>query len=418
MTSTETLSPDSHSGQLVHEAVRHHRRLSKQGLMEWAFAVWFRGFVYNQIWEDPRVDLEALQLDSESRVLAISSGGCNVLNYLVAKPKQIVAVDLNRCHMSLTRLKLAAIKHLPDFESFYHFFGCADGRQNVENYRHYISEHLDEDTRWFWEGGSWLRRGLRRRRINYFAKGFYDRSKLGQFLRVVHGLGRIVRKNPNLLLQAKSLQEQQEIFDKHFAPLFDFKLVRLSSKMPLAVYSLGIPPNQFKAMKEQSQNRVAALYRERVRRLACDFPIEDNYFAWQAFSRGYDRVNRKALPDYLKPENYDVLRANVHRVHTHLTSTTAYLKQQPDQSMNRFVFLDSQDWMPPQVIAEQWRQVARVGQPGSRVIFRTAAADSPIETALPAELKRRFQYLREQSLELHRKDRSAIYGGFHLYLMP
>ena len=43
---------------------------------------------------------------------------------------------------------------------------------------------------------------------------------------------------------------------------------------------------------------------ERVERLACDFPLKDNYFAWQAFSRGYDIEGRNAVPPYLREENY------------------------------------------------------------------------------------------------------------------
>ena len=45
------------------------------------------------------------------------------------------------------------------------------------------------------------------------------------------------------------------------------------------------------------------MYRERVRRLACGFPLDDNYFAWQAFGRRYDHDGRRALPDYLNPED-------------------------------------------------------------------------------------------------------------------
>ena len=39
------------------KAVHHPRLASKRGLLERLFTLWFRGFVYNQIWEDPRVDL-------------------------------------------------------------------------------------------------------------------------------------------------------------------------------------------------------------------------------------------------------------------------------------------------------------------------------------------------------------------------
>ena len=51
----------------LRKAVHHHRLASKRGMLERMFTLWFRGFVYNQIWEDPRVDAEALGLGPHSR---------------------------------------------------------------------------------------------------------------------------------------------------------------------------------------------------------------------------------------------------------------------------------------------------------------------------------------------------------------
>ena len=107
---------------LLKTAVYQSRAASKKGLLERLFAVWFQRLVYNQIWEDPAVDLEALRIGPSSRVITIASGGCNVLNYLLAGPAEIVAVDLNPAHLALTRLKLAAVRHLPDYDLFFTLF--------------------------------------------------------------------------------------------------------------------------------------------------------------------------------------------------------------------------------------------------------------------------------------------------------
>ena len=48
--------------------------------------------------------------------------------------------------------------------------------------------------------------------------------------------------------------------------------------------------------------------------------------------------------------------------------------------------------MRPEQIAEMWTEIARVGKPGSRIVFRTAATTSPVETALPPALKAKFDY--------------------------
>lgn len=155
--------------------------------------------------------------------------------------------------------------------------------------------------------------------------------------------------------------------------------------------------------------------RERVRRLTCSFPIQDNYFCWQAFGRSYNVACRASMPDYLKPEHYHTLRDNLHRVRTEMATLDGWFQRQPERSVDRVVLLDSQDWMRPAAIAKLWTEIARAARPGARIIFRTAGAASPLENALPPDLLRRFEYHREQSLELFTRDRSAIYGGFHLY---
>ena len=387
-------------------------------MLERMFTLWFRGFVYNQIWEDPRVDAEALGIGPHSRLLTISSGGCNVLNYLVHRPEKIVAVDLNANHMALLRLKLAAVRHLPSYEAFYDFFGHGRHRDNVAHYHRYLRDHLDPLTRSFWETSDWPGRKLGPKRIGYFQSGLYDRAKLGQFFRVVHGIAKTIRRDPSRLLAARSRADQERIFDEVFDPLFQNRLIRWLGRQPVAVYSLGIPPSQHEAMLRESGNDGAKLfdtYRERVHRLACGFPMDDNYFAWQAFGRRYDHERRRAIPDYLKEEHYQTLRETVDRVETHVASLTDYLATAAPGSLNGFILLDSQDWMPPRVIDDLWTAIARVGAPDTRVIFRTAGELSPVESALSPSTAAHFVYHDEASRRLHRADRSAIYGMFHLY---
>ncbi|MDX9989035.1 BtaA family protein [Thiothrix unzii] len=393
----------------MRDAVHQHAPTSLMGMQQRLFSFWFNSFIYNQIWEDPTVDMQALQLTSESRVLTIASGGCNVLNYLIASPAHITAIDLNPYHLSLTRLKLKALKYLPDHATFYDFFGYADRDTNIEDYEQHIRPHLDTELDAFWQGRSILGQ----KRIHMFRDGLYRHTRFGYFMRLLHWIARRTNYHPEKLLTANSLYEQKAIFSQHIAPFFDNKLVKFLGKLPMSVFSLGIPPQQYKAMKEQGN--LIEQYRERVERLACDTPIQQNYFAWQGFSHSYDHAKRQAIPDYLKAEHYDTIRQQLGKVDTHLGSMIGFLEQQAPHSYDRFVFLDAQDWMTDEVLTQLWTQVARVGKPGTRIIFRTAAAESPLETALPAELLSQFVYEAELSAQLFQQDRSAIYGGFHLY---
>ena len=102
----------------LRQAVFRSARASRQGVLERVFAFVFDGLVYPQIWEDPVVDMEAMAISPGHQLVAITSGGCNVLSYLTADPARITAVDLNQAHLSLLKLKQAAIKHLPSHEDF------------------------------------------------------------------------------------------------------------------------------------------------------------------------------------------------------------------------------------------------------------------------------------------------------------
>ena len=404
----------------VKTAVQNEHVRSRQGFLQRLFAVWFDAFVYNQIWEDPRVDLQALRLAPDSRVLTISSGGCNALNYLLADPASVTAVDLNRHHIYLLELKIAALRHLPRYEDFFEFFGFGSGKNTQANYLRYIAPHLNPEARKFWESNTLGGGYLYGQRISFFRdRGLYEHSRNGYFLRVFHRLGKLLGGDPSRLLDANSLEEQRELYDKHVDPFFDSLIARALGKIPVTTFGLGIPPQQHDELKTDLKDgeTIIDIYRERVRKLACDFPIDDNYFAWQAFSRKYDTDAMKALPEYLKLENYEHLKANADRIHTHIGSATDIIKHSPAATFDRFVFLDAQDWMNADQKTELWSAIAEKAESGSRIIFRTAGAASPIETDLPAELRSRFVYEEAVSRELFKEDRASIYGGFHLYVL-
>lgn len=402
----------------LHSAVQNEKVSSKQGFLQKLFVVWFDAFVYNQIWEDPRVDLEALRLDSNSRVLTISSGGCNALNYLIESPASVTAVDLNRHHIYLLNLKIAALKRLPTYEGFFDFFGYGRGKNCGTNYLKFIAPSLDKDTRRFWEsntvGGSLLYGD----RISFFTDaGLYDHSRNGYFLRFFQRLSKLFGCDPEQVLKAESFEEQQSLYEKHIDPFFDTFVVKTVGKLPITMFGLGIPPQQYDELKTDlnGSRTVIDIYRERVRRLACDFPISENYFAWQAFARKYDTEKGQAVPEYLKKENYETLKANTERLTTIIGSVTDVIKNSKTGTFNRFAFLDAQDWMNAEQMTELWSSIAEKAEPGSRIIFRTAGAASPIETNLPPELREKFSYESALSKELFKQDRASIYGGFHLY---
>jgi S-adenosylmethionine-diacylglycerol 3-amino-3-carboxypropyl transferase len=370
----------------------------------------FQGFVYNQIWEDPVVDLAALALKPEHRLITIASGGCNVLNYLAADPARIVAVDLNPNHIALTKLKLAALDYLPNYDSFFRFFGQANDKANRAAYDRYLRPRLDDETRDYWEKN----RPLRGKRINMFGKNLYRYGLLGRFIGILHAVAKLHGKKLEPILAARTPEEQRRLFERDIAPLFDYKSIKLLSKSPVSLYALGIPPAQYDELVAAGDP--VAVLRERVERLACDFPIQENYFAWQAFGRSYDVKGREAVPDYLRRETYDFIRTRTKKVEVHHASLTEFLEAQAPQSLHRYVLLDAQDWMNKDQITALWREIDRTADArDARVIFRTAGPNSPLPRKLPVEVLAPWTYIEDESRAGHAKDRSSIYGGFHVY---
>ena len=118
----------------IRTAVYQNKAVSKEGFSERLFALAFSGLVYPQIWEDPDIDMEAMHLGEGHRVVTIASGGCNILAYLTRSPATIDAVDLNKAHIALDRMKLAAYSNLPSHADLFRFFGETGNRHNGAAY--------------------------------------------------------------------------------------------------------------------------------------------------------------------------------------------------------------------------------------------------------------------------------------------
>lgn len=397
----------------VEAAAVRSRAITRESLLERAFAQAFRGLVYAQIWEDPVVDMAALAIAPGMRLITIASGGCNALSYLTADPAEIVAIDLNTAHVALNKLKLAAAQHLPDYAHFRRFFAAADCAENIDAYRQYVRPHLDDVTRRYWE-----RRDLiGRRRIAGFGDNIYKRGLLGRFIGAAHRLARLYGVDPRELLAAKSADEQRRIFEVRIAPLLEKRLVRWLTAQPASLFGLGIPPAQYVALAGDHPEGITAVLRQRLEKLACAFPLSSNYFAWQAFGRGYDQSADAPLPPYLEPANHAQVTARAGRIKVVHANMIAHLAAQPGGTFDRFVLLDAQDWMTDAQLTALWQEITRTARVGARVLFRTAAELSLLPGRVPAEWLDRWHYDAATSQACTARDRSAIYGGVHLYVL-
>jgi len=394
---------------IIDDAVVRKQAKVGEKLLDKAFALAFRGLVYAQIWEDPVVDMEGLQIGPGMRVMCIASGSCNALSYLTADPAEVIAVDLNRAHVALGKLKIAAIRHLPSYDRLRRFLGDADHKENRAIYAEMIAPHLDAQSRKYWEGRDFSGR----RRIGAFSRGIYKQGLLGGFIGIAHLAAKLYKIDLGKVLDAPTLEDQRTVFENELAPVFDKRFVRWLTDHPASLFGLGIPPAQYRALA--GDEKMAIVLKRRLEKLACDFAVADNYFAWQAFGRRYDRSQEAPLPPYLQRDNWDLMRERMGRLDVRNANMVHFLEEQEDASLDRYVLLDAQDWMDDDQLDTLWRQITRTARPGARVLFRTAAEPSLLPGRLDDAILGRWTYHGAVSADLTARDRSSIYGGVHLY---
>ena len=396
--------------QLIADAANNSLAQSEPTIWDRIIAFWLRRLVYTQIWEDPQADLAALQLPLGSTIVTISSGGCNALSYLTAQPAQVYAVDLNQAHLALLKLKLAGIEAFSSYAEFWQFFGEAASPANAEAYRTRLRPRLDAQARAYWD----KRNIIGRPRYAYFTNGFYRHGMLGRFIGLAHLVARLAGIDVDILLTGEFDAPARVEALARLERLFHSQAVRLLTRTPALLLSLGIPPQQ-RALLGGGAPLNEVLYR-RLLRLIDGHPSEDNYFAWQALRRRYRGPGDRCLPPYLKRSNFPRMRNDAGLIIPIHADLRAFLESLPAREVDAVVLLDTQDWMALEEIRALWDAIDRTGSDQVRVIFRTAGTQSPLERNELAPLREIWRRDDESSEIGYELDMSGIYGGFHCYV--
>lgn len=173
-------------------------------------------YIYAFAWEDARVDQRLLRLTADDAVLAITSGGDNLLSYLVdAAPRRIHAVDINPAQNHLLELKLACFAAPLPHADIWRLFG--DGRH--PDFRHLLltqlSPHLSSHAFQFWLDRTHVFASARR------GGGLYETGQSGIALRATKwlfcafGAAAHVRR----MCAATTLNQQKEIWRDKVRPI-------------------------------------------------------------------------------------------------------------------------------------------------------------------------------------------------------
>lgn len=196
-------------------------------------------YIYAFTWEDPRVDHRLLNIGPDDVILAITSAGDNILDYLQKNPRRVHAVDLNPNQNHLLELKVASYIAL-GHRDMWKIFGDGKHSEFRELLISKLSPHLSSQAFQYWLEhtdvfASSSGRGL------YETGGSRHAIRMVRYLFNLFGLQGQVRK----FCEAQTLVEQREIWPS-------IRRVLLSKPLNWAIVSTewfawkaaGVPRNQ------------------------------------------------------------------------------------------------------------------------------------------------------------------------------
>lgn len=358
--------------------------------------------IYNTCWEDPRCDRELMKFNGNSRIMMITSAGCNALEYLLDDPESIDCVDLNFRQNALLALKVAFFKK-GDFDLLFRFFG--NGRHpNAERvYKSAIRSYLDPVYRAYWD-----------QKIHYFSgqgfrSSFYFKGTSGllawsfkkyAFLRPQ--LNRSIQKVMNSL----DLQEQTKAYQQASTFLFKSVFGRLMDH-PVALSLAGVPEAQAALFPANWQKEKGGYIKYSFDKVFHQLPIQENYF-YSVYWNGQYEPNR--CPEYLKEQNFQTIKERVSRIQWHTSSITDFLASSENR-YSHYVLLDHMDWLArhqPTELLLEWDQIFSAAAKGASVLFRSAALTIDW---LPPTVLDKLEFEIEAAQTVHKKDRVGTYAS-------
>jgi S-adenosylmethionine-diacylglycerol 3-amino-3-carboxypropyl transferase len=354
----------------------------------------FERVLFAQCWEDPEMDRQALRLEVDEVALVVTSGGCTALSLALERPGRIIAVDMNSAQTRLLELKIAGARAL-DHGGYLELLGVRPSRRRRELYRA-SRVHLSPEAVRFWDAHEKLIQG------NLIRSGRYEQylNACRKLLLVIQGPRRIRR-----LFELESADDRRRFYREEWDGVRWRLFFRTFFSRPI-LGRFGLDPAFFTYVDGVTS------FGEHFRRLAehviVDLPARDNYFLAQICLGHY--LNERAVPPYLRADNFDRLRRSLDRIEPRTAELESLLHGLPDGSVDAFALSNVFEWVSPDVFERILGEIHRVGSPGARICYRNLL----VRRTHPASCDGQFRPDRDLAAKLLFEDRSFVYSNFEV----
>jgi len=351
----------------------------------------FDDILYAQCWEDPELDRAAFSIASDDVVFSITSGGCNVLTFLLDNPRKVIALDVNPYQNFLLDLKMAAFKRLSYLELL-EFVGVRESDNRMQLYNK-LRPALHHDSRSYWDTQS------RKIQHGILHCGRYERY-MGLLRRWVNRLmGRaLVRK----FFETEDPAARGELFRTEWRTIWWW----LFTRVLLSRFTMTLLFDKAFFRYLDGSFSFGKHFAERVRRALTELPTKENYFlSYILLGRYYSEDH---LPPYLREQNYHIIRSRLNRIEPVCDSCEHFFSTLPDSCITKFNFTNIFEWISPEEYERLLRQTHRVARNGAVLTYRNLLVFRERPIALAAHIRS----LHMKARSLHERDLSFIYRNY------
>jgi ubiquinone/menaquinone biosynthesis C-methylase UbiE len=353
-----------------------------------------RTYIYNCCWEDPAVDHQILQIKPDDVIFRICSAGDIVLDYAIEGPAKIVVCDMNQHQLWLFELKIRMLRD-PNltYEEWWGIWGSSDVAIAMKVWKR-MRHTMSSSGRKWWDG----------RIERVFRNGYATSGSTGFIVKlVIPWLMYVVGFD----LKAWALTGFSHEYIAKNTQMIENSAWWFRQLFPgiLAPFA-GVPESQL-----TSEFFTVQFYEEILREIFLDPDFgKSNYFYRFYYEKGYK--DQTCCPRTLKQEHFDALRANAGCFEWHHASVQETMERVKQNSFTKLVLLDHMDWMPNQMVHDEWIALQRASVPGAMILWRSAFTnmdEKPFFNNVD---------IKDLSPEWYSKDRVKMYPGTFCAYMP
>ncbi|RPJ02227.1 MAG: DUF3419 family protein [Candidatus Aminicenantes bacterium] len=353
----------------------------------------FKDVLYANCWEDPQLDRKALGIDRDDVVLSITSGGCNLLAFLLDDPRKVIALDVNPHQGYLLELKMAAFRRL-SYRRMLEFFGVRPCPTRAACYRQRLRPCLSGDAARFWDGHP-----------GKIARGIIHAGRYERYMRllrktVVAGFGK--RRLIKRMFEADGPAARERLYREKWQGVWWSLLtgVMLSRRLNSLLFDKA-----FFAYLDRDFS-FGRHFAAKAERALVELPMRENTFlSYILLGRFYSEA---FLPVYLRPESFRTIRDRLDRVEIVTDSCERYFAGLRDSSISKFNFSNIFEWMSPAAFENLLRETVRVARDRAVLTYRNLLVFRERPPSLGASIRPRHDLAKA----LLGTDLSFIYDNY------